>query len=233
MEAKEYEVDLREYFQIIRKRAWVIVLVTVIAVSLSGILSYYVLQPVYEAFTTLIVSKPSDEEAIIQYSDVLLSQKLVKTYGEILKSRKVSKQVIKNLNLNISSEQLKQKITVTPVNDTEIVQIKVIDTNPELAQSIANELAEVFINDVKRIMNIDNVQVIDRAESPLEPSKPKPRLNMLIGGFMGMIVGLGVIFLLEYLDNTIKTSDDIEKHLALNVLGTIPYIDKKAKKSKV
>lgn len=233
MDAKEYEVGLREYFQIVRKRVWIIVLATAIAVSLSGILSYYVLQPIYEAFTTLIVSKPSDEEAIIQYSDVLLSQKLVKTYGEILKSRNVSNQVIENLRLNISSEQLKQKVTITPVNDTEIVQIKVMDINPELAQSIANELAEVFIKDVKRIMNIENVQVIDRAEIPLEPSKPKPRLNMIIGGVLGIIVGLGIIFLLEYLDNTIKTSDDIEKYLALNVLGTIPYIDKKTKKSKV
>lgn len=232
MEAKAYESNLSEYLEVVRKRAWIIVLITLISISLSGILSYYVLQPEYEAFTTLIVSKPSDEEAIIQYSDVLLNQKLVKTYGVILKSRKISNQVIKNLNLNISSGQLKQKITVTPVNDTEIVQIKVIDKNPKLAQSIANELAEVFINDVKQIMNIDNVQVIDRAEIPLEPSKPKPRLNMILGGLMGITVGLGIIFLLEYLDNTVKTPDDIEKYLGLNLLGTIPYIDKKANKSK-
>lgn len=234
METRDYEIDLREYLQIIRKKIWIIVLLTIISILVSGIVSLYVLEPVYETFTTLIVSKPNELDTIIEYSDVLLSQKLVKTYGEIIKSRNISNQVKENLKLNITSEKFKKNVTVSPVKDTEIVQIKVTNKNPELARDIANELAEVFMKDIKRIMKVDNVQVIDSAEIPLKPIKPKYILNMIIAGFLGMIVGLGIVFLIEYLDNTIKTPDDIERYLGLSVIGIIPDINKKiGKKAKV
>lgn len=230
METRDYEIDLRKYFQIIRKRMWIIVLITVISIAVSGIVSFYVLEPVYEAFTTLIVSKSNEQDTIIEYSDVLLSQKLVKTYGEIIKSRRISNQVIKNLKLNITSQQLRNKITVSPVKDTEIVQIKVTDTNPELARDIANELAEVFIKDIRRIMKIDNVQVIDSAEIPLVPIEPKPKLNMIIAGVLGIMAGLGIVFLIEYLDSTIKTPEDIDRYLWLPVIGIIPDMNKRTGK---
>lgn len=227
MQEMEYEIDLRDLFEIILKRIWIIALITVLSIAISGIVSYFILDPIFETSTTLIVSKPNDEESMIQYSDVLLSQKLVKTYGEIIKSRNVSKQVINQLGLDITPEQLKNMITVSPVKDTEIVRIKVTLTNPGLASDIANKVAEVFMKDVKRIMNVDNVQVIDKAEIPLTPVKPRPQLNMLIAGFLGMMIGLGIIFLIEFLDNTIKTPNDIEKYLDLSVIGTIPFVDEK------
>lgn len=227
METRDHEIDLREYFQIIRKRIWIIILLVVISVAVSGIVSFYVLEPVYEAFTTLIVSKPNERDTIIEYSDVLLSQQLVKTYGEIIKSRNISTHVIINLSLNITSEELRKKITVSPVKNTEIVQIKVTDTNPELARDIANELTKVFMKDIKRIMKIDNVQIIDSAEIPLVPIKPKPKLNMIVAGFLGITAGLGIMFLMEYLDNTLKTPEDIERYFGVSVIGTIPDINKK------
>lgn len=227
MEQREYEIDLREIFEIIRKRVWIIILLAVISVAVSGIISYFVLEPVYETSTTLMVSKPNNEEAMIQYSDVLLNQKLVKTYGEIIKSRNISRQVIEKLNLNITPKQLIQKIIVSPVKDTEIVQIKVSHTNPELAMDIANKLAEVFMKDVKRIMKVDNVQVIDKAEIPFTPVKPRPKLNIIIAGFLGIMVGLGIVFLIEYLDNSIKTPDDISRYLDMPVIGIIPDVNGK------
>lgn len=227
MQEVEYEIDLRDIVEIIRKRIWIITLITILAVAISGVVSYFILNPIFETSTTLIVSKPDDEESMIQYSDVLLSQKLVKTYGEIIKSRNVSKQVIDQLGLDITPEQLKNMITVSSVRDTEIAQIKVTYTNPLLASDIANKLAEVFMNDIKRIMKIDNVQVIDKAEIPLSPVKPRPQFNMLIAGFLGVMIGIGMVFLIEFLDNTIKTPNDIEKYLDLSVIGTIPFVDEK------
>ncbi len=227
MQEMEYEIDLREIFEIIRKRIWIVALITVLSIAGSGIISYFILDPIFQTSTTLIVSKPNDEESMIQYSDVLLSQKLVKTYGEIIKSRSVSRQVIEQLSLDITPEQLKNMIAVSPVRDTEIVQIKVTLTNPVLASDIANKLAEVFMKEIKRIMKVDNVKVIDKAEIPLAPVKPRPKMNMLIAGFLGIMLGLGSVFLLEFLDNTIKTPNDIEKYLDLSVIGTIPFVDEK------
>ncbi|HKL09925.1 MAG TPA: Wzz/FepE/Etk N-terminal domain-containing protein [Clostridia bacterium] len=223
MEEREYEIDLRELFGIIKKRFWAIMLITVISVGASALVSHFILTPVYETSTTLIVVKSNESDMAIQYNDIILSQKLVKTYGEIVKSRTVAKKVIENLDLSIPPEKLVDKIIVSPVKDTEIISIKVADTDPVLARKIANELAVVFVADIIKIMNVDNVQVIDPAETPKNPIRPKPLLNMAIAGVIGLMIGLGLVFLMEFMDNTIKTSDDIEKHLKLPVLGMIPY----------
>lgn len=225
---EEFEtIDLREYIEIIRKRIWIIAVITVLAVATSGIISFFILEPVYETSTTLMVGKTKEQEAQIQYNDILLSQKLVKTYGEIAKSRTVSKEVIQNLQLELTPEQLKEKVSVNLVGDTEIIMVKVQDTDPALTATVANNLAQVFMKHVVKIMRVDNVQVIDKAEIPIKPIKPRVMLNILIAGLVGLMVSLGMVFLLEYLDNTIKTPADIEKYLELPIIGAIPVIDEK------
>ncbi|MEW9123456.1 MAG: Wzz/FepE/Etk N-terminal domain-containing protein [Thermotaleaceae bacterium] len=218
-------IDLREYFQIIVKRIWLILLIGFLFAATSGIISFFVLEPVYETSTTLMVGKTKEQETQIQYNDVLLSQKLVKTYGEIAKSRTVSKEVIDNLKLEMTPEELKGKVSVNLVGDTEIIMVKVQDTDPALTATLANNLAQVFMKHVVRIMKVDNVQVIDKAEIPIRPIKPRPMLNIAIATMIGLMLGLGIVFLLEYLDNTIKTPGDVEKHLDLPIIGAIPVIN--------
>ena len=230
MEDREYEIDLRELLGIIKKRFWVIVLIAVLSVGASALVSYFVLTPVYETSTTLIVVKSNESDTAIQYNDVILSQKLVKTYGEIVKSRTVAKEVIGRLDLSMSPQALIEKITVSPVQDTEIISIRVADTDPVLIRKIANELASVFMDNIVEIMKVDNVQVIDPAETPTVPVRPRPLLNMAIAGVLGLMIGLGLVFLLEYLDDTLKTTGDIEKHLGLPVLGVIPFSPENAVK---
>lgn len=226
IDVEEMEViDLREYVDVIRKRIWMIVLITAFAVATSAVMSFFVLDPVYETYTTMMVGKTKNQEASLEYSDVLLSQKIVKTYGELAKSRIVTKEVIKNLKLSLTIEEITEKIQVSAVKDTEIISIKVTDINPKLACDIANEVAKIFKKHVIRIMKVDNVQIIDRAEIPQKPIKPRKMLNIIIATVLGIMVGLGVAFLLEYLDNTIKTPYDVEKHLELPIIGTIPVMN--------
>lgn len=216
---------LKEYLSIIWKRLWIIILITILATAASGLVSYYVLGPEYETYTTLMLSKPSNRVAsieAIQYDDILLNQRLVSTYGEIVKSRLVSNEVISNLNLKSTPEQLEKKVKVTLVSDTEIIKIVVNDNNPELAAIIANEIAQVFKKNVVEIMKIENVQIIDKAEVPTTPVKPRPFLNMSIAGTLGMIIGMLLVFLIEYMDNTIRTASDVDKYLGFSVIGTVP-----------
>lgn len=220
------ELDLREYFYMILKRFWIIALITILSVATSGIISYFVLTPEYETFTTLMVGKPKDYNEDMQYQDVLLNQKLVSTYGELAKSRVVTNEVIENLDLNISSGVLGSKVNVSLVRNTEIIKIQVTDTNPELAARIANQTADVFIKHVSNIMKIENVQVIDKAEVPTSPVKPRPMMNMAIAGVLGLMISVFIIFLLEYMDNTIKTPADIERYLDIPVIGMIPKTTK-------
>jgi len=225
----ELEIDLMEYIHIIRRRLWLIILVTVLAVAASGAISFFVLDPVYQASTTVMVGKPVSyvDGSQLQIQDLNLNQRLARTYGEIVKSRVVSEEVIYQLNLNITPDQLKGKTAVNLVKDTEFITINVTDTDPEKAAAIANKLADVFKKRVMTMMKVDNVQVLDNAIIPTSPIKPNKMMNMAIAGVLGMIVSLFVIFLLEYLDNTIKTAEDVERHLQLNVIGAIPLVKDK------
>src|SRR5699024_420893 len=223
------EVSLQELFSILKKRLLLIILLTVISVIIAGIVSFAILKPEYETFTTLMVGNSKDHklEGEIDYDDLLLNQKLVHTYGVLVESRDVSDKVIGNLDLDISYKTFSDKISVNLVEDTEVIKIEVKDRDPVMAAKIANETADVFMDSVIKFMNVENVQVIDRAQTPENPTKPRPVLNMAIAGVLGIMIGIFITFLLEFLDNTIKTPEDIEKYLELSNMGSIPKIEKK------
>lgn len=219
-------MELREIFQIIKKRFNIIVLVTLAAISITAVFSFIILDDVYETYTTLMVSKTSEggRTVDIQYNDILLNQKLVKTYSTIASSNKVVDQVIQDLEIDEDPEDVKKKLNVTSVGDTEIIKISVQDKDREFAADLANATANVFMDVVVETMKMDNVQVIDEAKIPERPVKPRKMLNVAISGVLGVMLGLGIVFLYEYLDNTIKTPEDVEKYLGVPVLGTIPNI---------
>ena len=219
----EETIDLREYFAIIKKRFWIIALITVVAMVVSGVISFFMLSPVYESKSTLIVNTEKNEETqMITGDQFSVSQKLAVTYGEIIKSRAVLESVISNLKLDSEYEDLVGQITVSPVKDTQIISISVQDTNPKKARDIANEIPKVFEKEVKRITKANDIQVIDKAILPENPIKPNKMMNVAIAAVLGMMIGLFVVFVLEYLDNKIKTPQDVEKHLDLPILGVIP-----------
>ena len=219
----EETVDLREYFGIVKKRFWIVALITIIAVVVSGVISFFMLNPVYEAKSTLIVNTEKNEETQMITGDQFnVTQKLAVTYGEIIKSRAVLEDVIKNLKLDNEYEELANNVTVSPVKDTQIISISVQDTNKQKARDIANEIPKVFKKEAKRITKANDIQVIDKAILPQNPIKPNKMMNMAIAAVLGAMIGLFVVFLIEYLDNKLKTPQDIEKHLGLSVLGVVP-----------
>lgn len=222
----EETIDLREYFGIIKKRFWIIALLAIVSALVSAVISFFMLNPVYQAKSTLIVNTDKQEETqTITGDQINVTQKLAVTYGEIIKSRVVLDEVIKNLNLKTTYEALAGQITVSPVKDTQIISISVQDTNPKKARDIANQIPSVFTKEAKRITKANDVQVIDKAILPKNPIKPNKVMNVLIAFVLGAMIGLFIVFLLEYLDNKIKTTQDIEKHLGLSVIGVIPNED--------
>ena len=219
----EETIDLREYFAIIKKRFWIIAIITIVAMVVSGVISFFMLSPVYESKSTLIVNTEKNEETqMITGDQFSVTQKLAVTYGEIIKSRAVLESVISNLKLDSEYEDLVEKITVSPVKDTQIISISVQDTNPKKARDIANEIPKVFEKEVKRITKANDIQVIDKAILPENHIKTNKMMTVAIAAVLGMMIGLFVVFVLEYLDNKIKTPQDVEKHLDLPILGVIP-----------
>lgn len=224
---EEQEIDLREILSIIRKKAWIIILITAISIITSGILSYFIISPTYQASTSLIVSKTqtaSINNGQIQFQDVQTNRMLAATYSEIATSRVVLQEAIDKLKLPETVEQLRNKVNVSAEGDTEVINISVKDNDPERAALIANEIAGSFVDNIVRIMKVDNVHVIDKAVPPTDKISPKPLLNIVIAAILGIMVSIFIVFLIEYFDRTVKTVDDVKKYLDLPVLGVIPEI---------
>ena len=226
----EEEIELRQYWEVLRKRWLIVVAIPLMAALTSGIISFFIIKPVYQASTTLIVGKKASEsgQAAAQMLDNSVLQanlQLAKTYATIAQSRTVEENVIKDLNLPMKVEELDRLISINPVKTTEILELQVSNTNPELAASIANTMAQEFSKAVIEIKKVDSVSIVDSAVTPDKPVKPNKKLNVLIAFVVGLMASVGLVFLLEYIDNTVKTSDDIEKLLGIPVLGVIPNYD--------
>lgn len=216
------EIELRDVFRIIIRRWWVIVIGGALAALVSGAVSIFYLDPVYQSDTTIYVGKDTEKDSTVLYNDLLLGDRLVNDYRELVKSRMVTGMVIEELGLNTSTATLANKINVNSVKDTRIIQITAQDTDPQRSMDIANKMAEVFQLKVVEIMDVENVQIIDIAVLPKNPVKPNIKMNIAIALLLGMMLGVGIVFLIEYLDNTIKTPEDVKRYVDLPIIGTIP-----------
>lgn len=223
----EEEIELRQYWEVLRKRWLIVVAIPLIAALTSGVISFFIIKPSYQASTTLIVGKKASEEGqaatqMLDNSVLLANQQLAKTYATIAQSRTVEENVIKDLNLPLTAAELDTLISINQVKTTEILEIQVSNTNPELAASIANTMASEFSKAVIEIKKVDSVSIVDKAVTPDTPVRPNKKLNILIAFVVGLMASVGLVFLLEYMDNTIKTSSDVETLLGIPVLGVIP-----------
>lgn len=223
----EETISLQELLQTLRKRLALIIIITLAAVSISAAFSYFYITPVYQATTQFIVNKSTNDQGI-NNSDIQTNLSLIESYREIIKSPRILDIVVEDLDLNMSAGQLSSKITVENKNNSQVVNLKVQDPDPVLAAEIANKTTEVFQREVVVIYRVDNVQPLAQAmvTENQAPISPKPLLNIAIAAVVGLMAGVGLAFLLEFFDNTIKTEQDVEKYLGAPVLGVITIIDK-------
>jgi len=219
-------IELKEIFFMIKKRFLLITAITLFAALTSAVVSYFVIKPVYKTNISVLIGKQDNTSAsAAQLSDLTLYQKSVKTYTTLATSRTVADDVIKKLNLDISTGSLISMISASSSADTEFITLTVTSKDPKLAVDVANQLAKSLKDVSKTIKNQDLVQLVDDAVLPTSPASPKPLLNIAIAALLGLMASIAIIFILEYLDNTIKTTADIEKYLGLSVIGSIPLID--------
>ncbi|CAG9606605.1 YveK family protein [Pseudoneobacillus rhizosphaerae] len=225
----EETISLRELFYTLRKRIWMIISIAVVATLASGIISFYVLTPIYSSSTQLLVNKEKSDQPMYNVGEIQTNLQLINTYNVIIKSPAILDLVAKELDMDVTSEQLNAKITVGSEKDSQVLSISVQDADPQMATDIANTTAKVFQNEIVKIMNVDNVSILAQAKTKENPSpiKPRPLLNIAIALVVGLMAGVGLTFLLEYLDNTIKNEMDVEKVLGLPVLGAIHTMSEK------
>ena len=230
------ELDLKELFNVFWERKLEFIVILLVAIIIGTVYSYFMVEPIYTSYTTLLLTKVSgdseDNQSITQ-TDLTLNSNLVSTYSELIKSNAVLREVIDELNIqNLEEESLKDSIKVSAVTDTEMIKITVTNKNPNYAEIIANKTAEVFSEKIAEIYKINNVYVVDKAEANSTPSNISHTKDIIIFMFIGLVIACGYILLVNMLDNTVKTEADIEKITGLKVLASIPNYDTEAKGGK-
>lgn len=182
--------------------------------------------PMYKSQTSLVLTSTGE----ITQSDISVNKNLVSTYREIIKSRRILSKVIENLNLDMTEKELSSRVSVTSTNDTELIYISVIDEDKNIACNIANEIAEVFINDIPNMIPIENISLVDEAFKATEPYNVNVLKQYVIGVGAGFLLSSLIITIIFYFDDSIKKPEDIEEKTGLSVLSTVPKYKKRKNK---
>ncbi|WP_313238088.1 YveK family protein [Sporosarcina ureae] len=225
----EETISLQELFSTLKKRLGLIIGITIAAAVIAAIVSYFFLTPIHQASTQILVNQQKTEQQAFDSQDIQTNLQLINTYNVIIKSPVILSQVIEQLDLDITPVALNAQLTVNSEQNSQVVNVTVQDPEAHKAVDIANTTAEVFQKEIVNLMKVDNVNILSPAvyaENP-KPVKPNKELNVAIAAVIGLMIGVGIAFLLEYLDTTVKTEQDIEELLGLPVLGLVSPISDK------
>jgi len=225
-------ISLQELFSILRKSFWRILALTIVAALISFAVSSFLIKPTYQAGTQILVTPKKQENNIIDAQQVQSSVTLVNTYRVIIKSPAILEKVQKEVsNAPSSVSALNNMITVESEQNSQVINVSVQSKDAALTSDIANSVANVFSEDIPKLMNVDNVKVLSVSGIPTSPVSPNIILNTAIAAVVGFLLGVGLAFLREVLDRRIRTEEQVQQILDLPVLGSIPDIDSKVFKS--
>jgi capsular polysaccharide biosynthesis protein len=230
------EFDLKFFLKILRKRMWLIMLVVAIACGISFYLSKYYLKPTYEASTKLIVNKIQENAGLptLDFNTVNLNIKLIDVYKEIIKSPAIMDIVAaQNPNLGYSSEQLIKKVKISGISQTPIMVITFEDGIHENAVKLINSIANVFQKQIPTIMKVDNVVILNEAKMIDSPEAISPKLffNMVLAMAASLIFMVSIVIVLEYLNDTVQSEEDIWSQLGIPTLTAIAKVKRRDMKA--
>lgn len=224
------EIDIGQMLGYFKSKIIYILFAMSIAFCLASIYVNRFRVPEYTSYTTILLNKTNESESI-NSADLTLGKSLVSTYGEIIKSKRVLREVIDSLALDLDYSSLAAKVSVSSVTDTSIIKISVTDEDSEAAANIANKIADVFAQDIVEIYNIENISIIDVAEVSTTPSSTSSIKIIGLSIIAGAFIAIAIVFILFYFDTTIKNEEDIERITGIPVIGVVPISREKIKGS--
>lgn len=221
---KGLEVNVGELIFVLLRKWWVILLSGIIAAAVFLVGTKVFITPEYQSVTKIFVLSKQDVNYLTSM-DIQVSSYLTKDYAELIKSRTVALEVIDRLDLSMTPEGLMSQVTVQTQSDTRIVTIIVENEDPALAREMANVIREVSATQIVDVMGVEAVNMVDEANMPTKPSSPNVRNNLLMGAAWGCLLAIFFILLRHLMDDTIKSEEEVERYLNLNVLAAIPTIE--------
>ena len=218
------EIDLQELLGLILNRLWLIILCGIVAGAAGFCVSNYLLVPQYQSTTKVYILNKNDNSTLT-YSDMQLGTQLTKDYAQLIKSRDVLEQVIETCGLTENYDSFSQRVTVENISDTRIIAITVEDMEPSMAQFIANEVRRVAADHIKNVMDIQAVNVAEEANLPESPSSPNIIKWTALGLMLGVFLSAMIVIVRFLMDDTVKSSEDVERYLGLSTLAMIPIME--------
>ena len=218
------EINLMELLSYFLEKSKIIIITVLVCLLCGLVYTGFIKDAMYKSdVNVVLVSKNSS----LSQNDIMVNQKLASTYRELVESRSVLSKVIKNLDLDYSIKELQEMIVVESVNDTEILKIVVSSKDSKEAVKIANETASVFEKEISKIYNLENVSIVDKAMLAKEPYNVNIIKDIIIYIGVGLVLSVGVLFVIYYFDNSVKSVEQIERQLGVAVIGTVPTVGKK------
>lgn len=214
------EIDLRKIFLLLSQHLLGIVTATAAGALAAGLISIYLMTPMYTAVSQIYIL--NNQDAMVSLSDLQMGSSLADDYEELIKSRPVVEEVAERMKLDMSYEELLGYLTVTNKENTRIIRVTVTYKEPSTAKEMADTFAEVSRKRISEIMNLDEPNIVENAVVPKKQSSPNNVRNIFIGGFFAFVLAVGFLVVRDMLDDTIKTTDDVENYLGLNMLAAIP-----------
>lgn len=213
---------LKSILNSIKKRWQLIAICTMITTIISLIATFFIIAPKYQASTKLFIGKESSTDEKYNNNDIQMYQNLLKTYASIVKTNDLVSSALEEKGINLSSESVISKLEVITTTNTQIMEVKYTSTNKEEARDVVEAITEEFIKKSESLITNANVQVVESVRLPKYPVTPNKKLNISIGIFSGFVLGIAIALILEYIDTTIKTKEDVEEFIGLTVIGVIP-----------
>ena len=224
------EFDIADFYKEYKHYSWLVVVLTIIGWLIATFYTCFIQVPMYESHISLALAKSNTAGTTLTQNDVNINNQLVATYQEIIKSKLILSQVIQDLGINYNVNDLKEKISVASVENTEVINVSVKDQNPATASDIANKIGEVFSKEAST-MYLDNIKIVDEADEATNPYNVHVVKQLLFGAGLGFVLASIIILIIFVFDDKIKNTEQIEKKVYLSVLGTIP-INKRKRKSR-
>ncbi len=226
------EIDLQELVGLLLHWLWLIVGCGIAAAAAGMLVSALIITPMYRSTTKIYILNTDSKSDTLTYSDVQLGSVLTKDYAELIRDRTVLEAVLDTFGLSDTYAGLSKRVDVETQSDTRIISITVTDPDPQVAQILADEIRRVAAEHIKDVTNIEAVNVVEEANLPAAPSSPSVVKWTCIGGLLGIFVCAMILVIRFLLDDTVKTSDDVEKYLGLSTLAMIPIIEDESTKGK-
>lgn len=229
----EEEISLAELFAILKKRMTMIISVGLVMLILAAGFTFFIATPKYSSTAQILVNRKTESAEGMQLTDINTNVQMINTYKDIIKGPVILNKVSEKLDLELTTAELSEKMEITTQDNSQVFSLTVTDESPFDAAEVANEVALTFQNEIGNIMNVENVTIISEAIPVGNQISPNNPLNLVIGLLIGLMMGVGAAFLLEFMDKSVRDERFITEELGWTTLGNVSEMSDSELASKV